>query len=66
MAFKDKSKAIQYNNEYNKTAYDRINLTIPKGQKEIIDEHAKRHGESLNGFIKRAIDEAMTRDNENK
>lgn len=53
-------------NRYISKAYDRINLTIPKGQKEVIDEHAKKHGESLNGFIKRAIDETIARDNENK
>lgn len=44
-------------------AYDRINLTVPKGQKEVIKAHAEAQGESVNGFINRAIDEAMGRDN---
>lgn len=62
MAFKDKGKAIKYNNEFNKNAYDRINLTVPKGEKEIIKAHADETGESVNGFINRAIDETMERD----
>lgn len=50
-------------NRYISKAYDRINLTIPKGQKEVINAHAEAHGESINGFIKRAIDETIERDN---
>lgn len=64
MAFKDKEKAIKYNNEFNKNAYDRINLTVPKGQKAEIQAHAEARGESLNGFIKRAIKETIQRDEE--
>ena len=62
MAFKDKEKAIKYNNEFNKNAYDRINLTVPKGEKEIIKAHADKTGESVNGFINRAINEKIERD----
>ena len=43
--------------------YDRVNLAIPKGQKEIIKAHADSHGESINAFIGRAIREAIERDN---
>lgn len=42
---------------------DRINLTVPKGKKDAIKAHAEAQGESVNGFINRAIDEAMERDN---
>ena len=64
MAFKDREKAIKYNNEFNKNAYDRINLTVPKGEKEKIKSHADKYDNgSVNGFIKRAIDETMERDN---
>lgn len=41
---------------------DRINLTVPKGKKDTIKAHAEAQGESVNGFINRAIDEAMERD----
>ena len=43
-------------------AYDRINLTVPKGKKDAIQAHAESHGESVNGFINRAIDETIGRD----
>ncbi|MBE6628990.1 MAG: hypothetical protein E7629_08700 [Ruminococcaceae bacterium] len=50
-------------NRYNDKAYDRINLTVPKGDKEIIKAHAEKHdGGSVNGFIQRAIKETMQRD----
>ena len=49
-------------NKYIAKAYDRINLTVPKGQKEIIKNHADKMGESVNGFITRAIEEAMKKD----
>jgi uncharacterized protein (DUF1778 family) len=50
-------------NRYNDKTYDRINLTVYKGQKAIISEHAEKRGESVNGFIQRAIKETMERDN---
>ena len=49
-------------NKYNNKAYDRINLTVPKGKKDQIREHAEGHSESVNGFINRAIDETMKND----
>lgn len=49
-------------NKYNAKAYDRINLTLPKGQKEIVQAHAAARSESVNGFIGRAISETMERD----
>lgn len=50
-------------NRYNDKTYDRINLTVYKGEKAIISEHAEKRGESVNGFIQRAIKETMERDN---
>lgn len=49
-------------NKYNAKAYDRIALQVKKGRKETIKAHAETCGESLNGFINRAIDETMERD----
>ena len=63
MAYKDKSKAIAYNNGFIKEAYDRVNLTMPKGKKELVQAHAEARKESVNGFINRAISETMERDN---
>lgn len=49
-------------NKWIAKAYDRINLTVPKGQKEVIQAHAAARGESVNGFIWRAINAQMERD----
>ncbi len=49
-------------NRYIDKAYDRINLTVRKGVKTVIQEHAKSRGESTNEFINRAISETMERD----
>ena len=57
------SKAQQRaTNKFIAKTYDRINLTIPKGRKELIQTHAAARGESVNGFIGRAIAETMARD----
>lgn len=48
--------------EKRKTTYDRIELALPKGQKEVVQAHATAHSESVNGFIGRAISEAIERD----
>lgn len=48
--------------EKRKTTYDRIELALPKGQKEVVQAHATAHSESVNGFIGRAINEAIERD----
>jgi hypothetical protein len=49
-------------NRYIAKAYDRINLTVPKGKKETIQAHAETQGESVNGFINRAIDNQISQD----
>ena len=50
-------------NKYIKENYDTYRLTFPKGKKEELKTHAATTGESLNGFVNRAIDETMERDN---
>ena len=49
--------------KYNAANYDRIELRVDKGRKDIIKAHAENRGESVNGFINRAITETMERDN---
>ena len=48
--------------KYMKNNYDNYQIRMPKGKKDIIKQHAEQHGESLNGFINRAIDETIERD----
>lgn len=49
----------EYKNKWLKENADRVNLVMEKGRKEEIKAYAEAHGESLNGFINRAIAEAM-------
>lgn len=58
-ASKAQQKAV---NKYMAANYDRVNLTMPKGRKEVIQAHAAAQGESVNAFINRAIDSQMARD----
>ena len=51
-------------NKWNRANYDRIELIVPKGKKEEIKAHADARGESVNGFINRAIDEVIAHDRE--
>jgi len=62
--------------KYVENNYDRLELKVPKGKKDIIKAHAEKYqGEvgmirtlghipkgSVNGFINRAIDETIARD----
>lgn len=53
------NKATQ---KYIKNNYDSVMLRMPKGKKEKIKAHAESQGESLNGFVNRAIDETIDRE----
>lgn len=44
---------------YNKKAYDRIDLIVPKGKRQIIADFAKSKGMSTNKFINEAINKAL-------
>ncbi|MGO5097631.1 hypothetical protein ACTQ34_17810 [Agathobaculum sp. LCP25S3_E8] len=49
-------------NKYRDKTYDRVEITLPKGRKADLQLHAEQRGESLNGFIGRAIEEQVKRD----
>lgn len=48
--------------KYNAKAYDEIKLRVKKGDKDIIKDYADRKGESVNGYINKAVEERMQRD----
>ena len=50
------------NAKYEAETVERVSLVLPKGKKAIIQTHAQQRGESLNGFVNRAIVETMERD----
>ena len=59
---KSSQSRIKANAKYNKKAYDRIEVTVKKGEHQTIKEYAiKRYG-SVNKFINTIVKEAMERD----
>ena len=58
-ATKAQQKAVS---KYMKENYDVYQIRMKKGQKDVIKAHAESCGESVNGFINRAIDGTMQRD----
>ena len=61
MAISDKRKESMYN--YAKNKLKRIPLDVQKEKYEEIKAAAESAGESVNGYIKKAVDERMERDN---
>ena len=48
---------------WQKVQTDEVRFRVPKGERIVIQAHAKAQGETTTAFIKRAIREAMERDN---
>ena len=61
MAYSENKKA--YNRQYEKDNIKRVPLNIQKSDYETIKAHAESMNESINGFIKRAINECIANDN---
>ena len=60
MAYSDSQKEATA--RYNKKAYDRIEVKVKKGRKEIIHQFALSKGKSVNQFVVELIDNAMNED----
>ncbi len=56
---------LEGNKKYLQTL-DEIKVRVPKGRKAELQAHAEEQGESLNGFIVRAVDETIERDKSEK
>lgn len=56
---KSQQKAVH---KYVKANYDRMELTVPKGRKDVIKSAAAAAGESVNAYINTAITQRMERD----
>ena len=61
MGYKENKKI--YNIEYKKKNLKRVPLDLPLEKYEELKSHCQERSESINGFIKRAIDETIERDN---
>ena len=49
---------------YNDKTYDRIEIVVPKGQRDVIKAYAAERGESVNAFINRLIEQEMKKGGE--
>lgn len=52
----------KWNDANMKERYDRVQLVLPKGEKERVQAAALASGESVNGYIGKAISQRMERD----
>ena len=52
---------IEANKRFRKKSYDRIEITVPKGDREKIVQAASAAGRSVNAFIKEALVEYIAR-----
>lgn len=50
---------MKASNKWIKNNYDRINITLPKGQKEIWKKEADNAGLSVNDFIRKCVSEKI-------
>lgn len=49
-------KLTEDKNAYNTQRYDRLNIMIKKGMREVLKDRAKEHGMSLNKYVTNAIE----------
>ena len=52
----------KWNDENMKERYDRIQLVVPKGGKEMIQAAAQTQGQSVNAYIYEAVKQRMERE----
>lgn len=45
--------------KYVKNNYDRLELSVPKGEKEVIQQAAKQAGQSVNAYVYEAVKRRM-------
>ena len=49
----------EYDNDYIKNNYDRLNFVMPKGTKDRINQKAAEHGTSASEYLRKIILEAL-------
>lgn len=52
-------KQTEWTRNYNEKAYDRLAITVPKGQKAVIEAAATSAGESVNLYTQKALLQRM-------
>ena len=60
---KEKFNKTAYKNQFSAENYDRINLAVPKGNREKYREHSKKYGyNSLNDFAVKSMENQVEKD----
>ena len=52
--------------KWQKDKTDDVKFRVPKGERAVIQAHAKEQGETTTAFLKRAVRETIERDNASK
>lgn len=52
-------KQTEWSRSFNEKAYDRLAITIPKGQKATVQKYAEAEGESVNAYTQKALLQRM-------
>lgn len=55
----DRKHAQEYDAEYKRNNYDRINFLMPKGYKDRIKQKAENEGISVSEWLRNAIDDKL-------
>ena len=49
----------KWNDAHMKERYDRVQIVLPAGRKQIVEEYARQTGETVSGLINRLLREAL-------
>ncbi len=52
-------KQTEWTRAYNEKSYDRLAITIPKGQKQAVETRAQQDGQSVNGLVNELLRGAL-------
>ena len=66
MAERKRDTAFERHNNYNRENYDRVNIMVPKGRREVWKEFAAKHGLSMNALVNQSVEEKIESDSENQ
>ena len=48
---KEKFNPVKYKNDYDREHYERVNLSLPKGSKDLIKGKAEKVGKSVSQYV---------------
>lgn len=50
----------KWNDAHMKERYDRVQIVLPAGRKQMVEAYAKQTGESVSGLVNRLLRESMS------